>query len=183
MVHYVDSIELFGTTDNYNTEYTERLHIDLTKDAYRATNHRNEYPQMTIWLERREKLLRHQNYLEWCLGGKVEPIVHQPSMAFSGTLTLTKYPSKRAVDLDEIITGYGAVFFQEALRRYIVLSNHSGPPLTSYQLERTITYMNLPFTSVHVYHKLKFTRPINTTHTEYLTLDAIYVRPRHKTKC
>jgi len=31
-------IELFGTTDNYTTEYTERLHIDLAKDAYRATN-------------------------------------------------------------------------------------------------------------------------------------------------
>ncbi|KAF9778022.1 hypothetical protein BJ322DRAFT_1102226 [Thelephora terrestris] len=27
LVHYVESIELFGTTDNYNTEYTERLHI------------------------------------------------------------------------------------------------------------------------------------------------------------
>jgi hypothetical protein len=103
-------------------------------------------------------------------------------MAFSGTLTLTKWPSKRAVDLDEIISGYGAVFFQEALRRHLVLSSHSGPPLTSTQLERAITYLGLPFTSVHVYHKLKFTKPTNTTHTEHLTLDAIYVRPRHKTK-
>jgi len=31
LAHYVDSIKLFGTTDNYNTEYTERLHIDLAK--------------------------------------------------------------------------------------------------------------------------------------------------------
>jgi len=70
LIHYVESIELFGTTDNYNTEYTERLHIDLAKDAYRATNHRNEYAQMTIWLERKEKILRHQTYLEWRLGNK-----------------------------------------------------------------------------------------------------------------
>ena len=29
--HYVRCIKLFGTTDNFNTEYTERLHIDLAK--------------------------------------------------------------------------------------------------------------------------------------------------------
>ena len=33
--HYVSAIKLYGTTDNYNTEYTERLHCDLAKDAYR----------------------------------------------------------------------------------------------------------------------------------------------------
>ena len=36
--HYVNAIRLFGSCDNYNTEYTERLHINLVKDAYRATN-------------------------------------------------------------------------------------------------------------------------------------------------
>ncbi|KAF8894749.1 hypothetical protein BD779DRAFT_1609383 [Infundibulicybe gibba] len=60
-LHYVSMIKLFGTTNNYNTEYTERLHIDLAKDAYRATNHKNEYSQMTIWLERKEKILQHKN--------------------------------------------------------------------------------------------------------------------------
>ena len=30
--HYKFYIELYGTTDNYNTENTERLHIDLTKE-------------------------------------------------------------------------------------------------------------------------------------------------------
>ncbi|KAG1738101.1 uncharacterized protein EDB91DRAFT_1019023, partial [Suillus paluster] len=30
--HYPLMIMLFGSTDNYNTEYTERLHIDLAKD-------------------------------------------------------------------------------------------------------------------------------------------------------
>ncbi|KAH9020914.1 hypothetical protein EDB84DRAFT_1441645 [Lactarius hengduanensis] len=38
--HYVDLIKLYGTTDNFNTENTERLHIDLAKDAYAATNHK-----------------------------------------------------------------------------------------------------------------------------------------------
>lgn len=65
--HYVQSIKLFGTTDNYDTQYTERLHIDFAKDAYRATNHKDEFPQMTTWLERREKILRHEAFIDWRL--------------------------------------------------------------------------------------------------------------------
>ena len=42
--HYCDLIELYGTADNFNTEYTERLHIDLAKDAYRSTNMKDKSP-------------------------------------------------------------------------------------------------------------------------------------------
>ncbi|KAH9986165.1 hypothetical protein BJV77DRAFT_85407 [Russula vinacea] len=63
LIHYASSIILFGTTDNYNTEQSERLHIDFAKDAYRATNHKDEYPQMTAWLERREKIQTHTAYI------------------------------------------------------------------------------------------------------------------------
>ncbi|KAI0734917.1 hypothetical protein C8Q72DRAFT_915016, partial [Fomitopsis betulina] len=56
LVHYADSICSLGTTDNYNTEMFERLHIDCAKKAWHALNHRNEQPQMTKWLERREKI-------------------------------------------------------------------------------------------------------------------------------
>ena len=45
--HYADSIRRFGTTDNYNTEASERLHIDYTKDAYRASNKKEFLEQMT----------------------------------------------------------------------------------------------------------------------------------------
>ncbi|KAG1845849.1 hypothetical protein F4604DRAFT_1884251 [Suillus subluteus] len=34
--HYPLMITIFGTMDNYNTKYTEQLHIDLAKDAYHA---------------------------------------------------------------------------------------------------------------------------------------------------
>src|SRR5438477_11325021 len=53
--HYVSSIKLFSTTDNYNTQATDRLHIDYEKEAYRATNTKDEYLQMILWLERTEK--------------------------------------------------------------------------------------------------------------------------------
>ncbi|KAF8876593.1 hypothetical protein CPB84DRAFT_1817663 [Gymnopilus junonius] len=38
LIHYVDSIELFGMTNNYNTEMFEHLHIDFAKH--------DEFPQM-----------------------------------------------------------------------------------------------------------------------------------------
>ncbi|KAJ7918106.1 hypothetical protein B0H13DRAFT_1607746, partial [Mycena leptocephala] len=47
IAHYPLSIRLFGSLDNCNTEYTERLHIDLAKDAYRASNRKDDYLQMT----------------------------------------------------------------------------------------------------------------------------------------
>lgn len=65
--HYLRSIELFGTTDNYDTQYSERLHIDFTKDAYRATNKKDEMWQMTVWLERKEKIEHHEVHIKWRL--------------------------------------------------------------------------------------------------------------------
>jgi hypothetical protein len=61
--HYASSIRIYGTTDNYNTQATERLHIDLAKDAYRVTNKKDDYPQMMAWLERREKIHQHKEYM------------------------------------------------------------------------------------------------------------------------
>ena len=182
LAHYVDSIKLFGTTDNYNTEYTERLHIDLAKDAYRATNHRDEYAQMTVWLERKEKILRHESYLEWCLKPQSKAVLRSTDMAYNGTATLTKWPSARAVDLDDIVGEYGARFFREALRRYVVLARHSGLSLTRNQLEDQILYVNLPFTAVSVYHKLKFTVPGDSILAKRVTLDSIHARPERETK-
>jgi hypothetical protein len=62
--HYASCIESFGTTDNYNTENTERWHIDFAKDAYHATNHKDEYSQMTLWLQWKEKVLIHQSHID-----------------------------------------------------------------------------------------------------------------------
>ncbi|KAL0954331.1 hypothetical protein HGRIS_003329 [Hohenbuehelia grisea] len=56
LLHYADSIRLLRTTDNYNTETFERLHIDFAKKGWRASNKRNEFPQMIKWLTRQEKM-------------------------------------------------------------------------------------------------------------------------------
>ncbi|KAJ4473000.1 hypothetical protein J3R30DRAFT_3782605 [Lentinula aciculospora] len=59
MNHYIPGIKCMGTLDNFNTEYTEHLHIDLAKDAYQATNKKDELSQMAQWLKRKEKVMKH----------------------------------------------------------------------------------------------------------------------------
>jgi hypothetical protein len=76
--HYVALIKSLGTPDNYNTEYTKPLHIDYAKNAYAATNHKDEFSQMTIWLEQKEKILRHDKHVQWCLVRKPLARINQP---------------------------------------------------------------------------------------------------------
>ena len=54
---YAKSIQFFRMMDNYNTEMFERLHIDFAKHGWRATNQKDEFPQMVTWLSRQEKVV------------------------------------------------------------------------------------------------------------------------------
>ena len=63
MMHYVEAICSLGTADGYNTEASERLHIDYAKDGYRASNKKDYIKQMTVWLGRQEAVSRFQAYL------------------------------------------------------------------------------------------------------------------------
>ena len=85
---YIDLITLFGTTDNFNTQYTERLHIDYAKDAYAATNKKDEYAQMTMWLEQKEKIQRHEQYIKWSTSGAE---THLPRFNVTGLLPASGY--------------------------------------------------------------------------------------------
>ncbi|KAG1837994.1 hypothetical protein F4604DRAFT_1941875 [Suillus subluteus] len=63
--HFVKSITLFGSTDGFNTELPERLHIDFAKDAYRASNKHDYEEQMALWLQRQEAVFLRSSYLDW----------------------------------------------------------------------------------------------------------------------
>ena len=155
--HYRRFIELFGTTDNYSTEYTERLHIDLAKDAYRATNMKDEYPQMTAWLERREKVLRHDKYLRRQISGhdpdpappQCPPVLVQPR-----ELKMAKHPSARGVSLESLRTDYGASYFEAALARFV--AQYQNPQSTKAQIERAASNIHIPFRKLSVFHRVKY---------------------------
>ncbi|KAG1824011.1 hypothetical protein EV424DRAFT_1510778 [Suillus variegatus] len=63
--HFVKSITLFGSTDGFNTELPERLHIVFAKDAYRASNKRDYEEQMALWLQRQEAVFLRSSYFDW----------------------------------------------------------------------------------------------------------------------
>lgn len=72
MDHYLDSIQLLGTADGYNTEGPERLHIDFAKRGYRAGNRKEYIKHMTRWLNRQEAIHRFNAYLRWLQGQSSE---------------------------------------------------------------------------------------------------------------
>jgi hypothetical protein len=178
--HYAYIITLFGTTDNYNTEYTERLHIDFAKDAYRATNHKDEYPQMTLWLERHEKVQRHVKYLEWC---HKPPIVPRekfyPQLVFPRETRMTKHPSLKAVPISTIIDSYGAKFFREALVQYVVRTDN--PEASRREIEDRLETFILPIAKFPVFHRIKFVSS-RRFQSETKTIDSVHTQPPRKDK-
>ena len=127
--HYVSSIHLFGTTDNYNTEQSERLHIDFAKDAYRATNHKDIFSQMTIWLQRREKIMMHAMFLNQrqreTPGQPQSHCIPEPPCVPTQTVKMILNPTKSAT-FDVLACDYGAIDFQDALADFLALLNNLG---------------------------------------------------------
>lgn len=64
--HFPEYVRWKGTLDGSTTETSERLHIDLVKDGWRATNHRETHLlQMIRWLDLRERMESFELYREW----------------------------------------------------------------------------------------------------------------------
>ncbi|KIL56888.1 hypothetical protein M378DRAFT_16692 [Amanita muscaria Koide BX008] len=172
--HYTTAIILYGTTDNYNTQYTERLHIDFAKQAYKASNARDELFQMTAWMERNEKLLQHEHYISRQYSGGSRTINTQlPTLQLKRHIKMTKNATRRAVSLDSIVKDYGATYIRDALARYIV--QMASPTLTRAQVEQRSLYVVLPFLTLPVYHRIKYCDEKNI-------VDAIHVQPSQKDK-
>ena len=168
--HYTSCIESFGTTDNYNTENTERWHINFAKDAYRAMNHKDEYAQMTLWLLRKEKVLIHQACIDRQLSvslttASTASIVppNDPTAPPSPStpeakpddpphIHISKTPSGNIL-FSELISNYGAVDFWQALTVFIAAYNE--PSLNRHQPQKTAFRVFLPFRKVLVFHKVK----------------------------
>ncbi|KAJ3715707.1 hypothetical protein C8R42DRAFT_725514 [Lentinula raphanica] len=182
MNHYVESITYSGTTDNFNSEYTERLHIDIAKDAYRATNKKDELSQMTLWLERKEKVMKHAAYIDWVKLGKHPPLRSHwipPGFNSFWALKMTKHPSVYAVKVTDIIEQYGATFFKAALARFVAQLKY--PHLSGSRLNDTAEGLFLGVSHVSAYHWVKFISQ-DTFAGTWSTADSIHVQPARKDK-
>ncbi|KAG9082493.1 pre-mRNA-splicing factor 8 [Ceratobasidium sp. 370] len=74
--HYTYQIRQLGTPDGYNTETSERLHIDFAKMGYRASNKVNAVKQMALYIQRMEAVAMHAAYLAETTRGARR---HQPN--------------------------------------------------------------------------------------------------------
>ena len=172
--HYCEKIKLFGTTDNYNTQATERLHIDYAKEAYRASNTKDEYPQMTLWLEQKEKIHAHASYVSWRQADNPAATEswQDATLNLSRCAKMPKHPSVMSVSLKTLATDYGAIYIREALARFIVTLNH--PNWTRRQVEDAALDTFLPFRTLSVFHKMKF---ITKNHGNPFVVDSVHVQP------
>ncbi|KAI0067755.1 hypothetical protein BV25DRAFT_1794108 [Artomyces pyxidatus] len=179
IMHFVPSVPLFGTADNFNTSYSERLHIDFTKDAYRATNRKDEYPQMTLWLQRREKMHRHKLFIQWRLENQPAIDSTPPPLVPKFHLQVARFPTVRAVSFQNAELFYGAADLEFTLARFIV--GHVHPNFTAAQTLDVAAVFRLPFRSVAVYHRVKFwNSDAQGRENVPETLDSIHVRPAYR---
>lgn len=168
--HYRWLIELFGTTDNYSTQTTERLHIDYAKDAYEATNHKEELIQMTTWLERKEKMFRHDTFIQWRLG------VLEPPTSTPPHILMTKHPSITSITFDQLADDYGASDIINSLSTFIVKWNQ--PDLSTARIQLEAANVLIRFHTLPVYHKIRFSnRDLSDKMHNELYNDVAHVKP------
>ncbi|KAJ7195610.1 hypothetical protein GGX14DRAFT_700677 [Mycena pura] len=90
---------------------------------------------------------------------------------------MTKHPTQRSVRFSKLVSDYGAEFFRDALTRFIVRFNN--PTFTSRQVETESSSIALPFNSVPVFHRIKYTTedPYTTGGPSDSVIDSIHVQP------
>ncbi|KAF8261808.1 hypothetical protein EI94DRAFT_1705251 [Lactarius quietus] len=162
LLHYHQSITLFSSTDNYKTEQLECLHIDLTTNEFHVTNKKDEYYQMTVWVEQHEKIHRHSAFINWQQQDHptdpptsipIEPLQIPPQY-----LKMAKNLTAKAT-FGELATKYSMIDFQDALANFITSMNYlgaSGAALCNHAANTLI-----PFQLVPVFQRFKYTSSCN----------------------
>lgn len=154
LLHYIKSIENFGTTDNYNTEMFERLHIDFAKEGWCASNQRDEFLQMIRWLSRQEKVKYFDNHIGRLLAssslGEDEIITEGPPNPHHPSISIAKYPNFRNCSISAIENLHNAPQLSRHLK--IFLNSFLPTPVSNRNLDST----SLPISHIDVYNMFRF---------------------------
>ncbi|KAF9533412.1 hypothetical protein CPB83DRAFT_757482, partial [Crepidotus variabilis] len=153
LLHYINAIKDYGTTDNYNTETFERFHIDYAKEGYRASNKRDIFPQMTAWLSRREKISMFDNYLHFL--DQDHPLSPSSSTEkpATSTITIAKWPPHPRCPIKTIQDIHSAPHFSEDLKNF--LNSFLSHPTSNFRAQ----LFDLPFERVDVWTQFKLVIP------------------------
>ena len=85
----------------------------MAKEAYCTRNRKDEYAQMTTWLERSEKVQRHIASIDWRQNQQhiqTETLIG-PLSVHAQSIKMAQTPSRKAVPFPEVFWEYGASMF------------------------------------------------------------------------
>ncbi|KAF9548524.1 hypothetical protein CPC08DRAFT_648414 [Agrocybe pediades] len=165
VTHYPDFIRELGSTDGYNTEAPERLHIDYAKTAYRPSNKRDYTEQMAGWLQRQESIWMKDSYLMWRSNG-LPDLLKQTSqregergenedeeeldeeMTTVTSVTdvayhVAKVPPFQTLTAEKISSLFGALDFIPALTSYLRGLNNGSPVVLPSPIDRFSGYRQI----------------------------------------
>ncbi|KAF8530855.1 hypothetical protein JB92DRAFT_2804267 [Gautieria morchelliformis] len=114
MEHYIALIRAKGTPDGFNTELSERLHIDFSKEGYRASNKKNYIEQMVSYLTRRDAIHKFTGFLVW-----THAIPDSESNSNEADPPIAKRAPWPKTPVRTLIKIHGAVDFVPALQAYL----------------------------------------------------------------
>ncbi|KAG2338131.1 hypothetical protein BDR05DRAFT_978271 [Suillus weaverae] len=148
--HYHLMIMLFGSTDNYNTEYTERLHIDL------------------------EKILRHQKYADPYHSRPPDMTFSCEQVMTKHPSTKSVSLEKLATDYG------ATHFRDALARFIAQQSQGNDPvPLDSQALDVLAHDIHFPFHRLPVFHKVKWCSVDAHGHGDaHVTLESVHAKPQ-----
>jgi hypothetical protein len=150
LLHYIESIENFGTTDNYNTEMFERLHIDFAKHGWRASNQRDEFPQMIRWLSRQEKITSFEFHQKNLLQHQISGSEITSQRMKRSPISIAKYPNFPNRQLSLIEDRHRAPDFTYYLKIFLMA-------FTTKKIQhQLLDESDLPFKHVDVYNMFRF---------------------------
>ncbi|KAF8906944.1 hypothetical protein CPB84DRAFT_1844079 [Gymnopilus junonius] len=138
LIHYVDSIELFGMTNNYNTEMFEHLHIDFAKHDIKLQAKKGQLPQQPSSTSATTQSNQSSNRLP------TGSTPHRPLKA------IAKYPHYPRCAISVIQQRHDVPDFSFHLKKY--LSTFHDSRFTN----RSLVDLSLPFAHLDVYKMFRF---------------------------
>ncbi|KAJ7795959.1 hypothetical protein B0H14DRAFT_3093459 [Mycena olivaceomarginata] len=129
----------------------------------------DEYLQMTLWLERKEKILRHEKFIRWrCAGSPPHPLRNPP-----GAPPILSNIAPTDDKLSDLTDNYRAEYFRDAFARFVV--GFQNPDFSKRQVEAAAADYFLPFQS-------NFGTKIRWDEKMLGTLDVVHVKPGYTNK-
>ncbi|KAF8495829.1 hypothetical protein JB92DRAFT_3099803 [Gautieria morchelliformis] len=171
MEHYIVLIRAKGTSDGFNTELSERLHIDFAKEAYRASNKKNYTEQMVSYLMHRDAIHKFMGFLVWTHAIPDRPSGSSPNHHDGHRSTHLEYCqacTMAETPVQTLIKIHGAVDFVPALQAY----------LNEYVPKCCVTALVYDF--VDVYKQITIEIPSPQRLTDETQRDMIRATPGHR---